>query len=123
MKRLVIVASNPNYVSFDLKEEISSNISKIAIVFNLDKHTGPGTHWTSMFVDIKDKIIFYFDSNGTAVPKRIKKIAEQIQEQGKILGIKFKFYENHPFTHQYTNSGVWNVYFIFHNHIFDKQSK
>lgn len=118
----------PELCSFDLKEEISSNISKIAIVFNLDKHTGPGTHWTSMFIDIKDKIIFYFDSNGTTVPKRIKKIAEKIQEQGKILNMKFKFYENHPFTHQYTNSecGMYTLFFIITfltNKVNDKQFK
>lgn len=104
----------PELCSFDLKEMIDSKITKIGVIFNLDVHTGPGTHWTSMFIDITDKFIFYFDSNGTKTPKRIKSLAEKIQAQGKELDIRFTFYENHPFVHQYTNSecGMYSLFFI-----------
>ena len=104
----------PELCDFDLKKEISANKTKIGIIFNLDVHTGPGTHWTSMFIDIKDKFIFYFDSNGTKTPPRIKRLVTKIQEQAKLLDMKLTFYENHPFTHQYTNSecGMYSLFFI-----------
>lgn len=104
----------PELCHLDLKKEVDAGHSKIAVVFNLDKHTGKGTHWTSMFIDIQDKFIFYFDSNGTKIPKQMKRLVEKIKEQGEKLGIKFTFYENHPFTHQYTNSecGMYSLFFI-----------
>lgn len=100
--------------NFNLKKEISNKKTKIAIIFNLDKHTGPGTHWTSMFVDVNDKFIFYFDSNGTKTPSQMLRLVEKIKEQGKDLGIHFTFHENHPFVHQYTNSecGMYSLFFI-----------
>ena len=42
---------------FSLQKEINKGFKKI-MIFNLDKHTGPGTHWTS-FIDVTDKFIFY----------------------------------------------------------------
>ena len=104
----------PELCKFNLEKEISDKKTKIAVIFNLDKHTGSGTHWTSMFIDIRDKFIFYFDSNGTKTPKQMLSLVNKIKEQGKNLGINFTFYENHPFTHQYSNSecGMYSLFFI-----------
>jgi hypothetical protein len=102
--------------NFSLKHHISKKHKKIAIVFNLDKHTGPGTHWVSLFIDIKERFIFYFDSAGSKIPKEIMILVKRIQNQGVNLPkkIHFKFYENYPMTHQYTNTecGMYSLFFI-----------
>jgi len=102
--------------NFSLKHHMEKKHSKIAVVFNLDKHTGPGTHWVSLFVDIKDRFIFYFDSAGSQIPKEIMSLVKRIQGQGLELSrkIRFTFYENYPMTHQYssTECGMYSLFFI-----------
>ena len=44
---------------FDLLE---TGINQFGVVFNLDKHDGPGSHWTSVYCNIRQKCICYFDS-------------------------------------------------------------
>jgi hypothetical protein len=34
----------------------------VGFTINLDNHNESGSHWVSMFLDLDDKIIFYFDS-------------------------------------------------------------
>ena len=101
---------------FSLGELMKRKKDKIAVVFNLDKHTGPGTHWVSMFVDIKDKFVFYFDSAGSMIPPEIMKLVKTIQEQGLSLSkpIRFKFFQNAPFEHQQGNTecGMYSLFFI-----------
>ena len=101
---------------FSLKQHLSKKHRKIAIVFNLDKHTGPGTHWVSLFIDIKDRFIFYFDSAGSKIPQEIMRLVKRVQKQGLELSrpIRFRFLENYPMTHQYTNTecGMYSLFFI-----------
>ena len=47
---------------------------KLGFIFNTDKHYQSGSHWIAMFVDLKSKQIFYFDSNGNAMPIQIKQL-------------------------------------------------
>lgn len=98
--------------NFDLSSHIKSGITKIGIVFNLDKHTGPGTHWVTLFIDVKDRFIFYFDSNGTKIPKNIKIFVEKVKEQSKLINTPFKLFENSPFVHQYSNTecGMYSLF-------------
>lgn len=51
---------------FNLINEFLQNYRRIAFVFNLDYQRGPGTHWTSLFINMKDEpySIEYFDSVG-----------------------------------------------------------
>jgi hypothetical protein len=102
--------------NFDLKKYYYNNPkkTKIGIIFNLDKHNMPGSHWVALFVDIKNKFIFYFDSNGSKVPKEVKILIERIVEQGKQLNIEFKLYNNENIEHQKKDGqcGVYTLYFI-----------
>lgn len=101
---------------FSLSDHIKKKHHKIAIVFNLDKHTGPGTHWVSMFIDIKTRFIFYFDSAGDKTPPEIMRLVKLIQKQALELPKSFhmKFIENYPLVHQYTNTecGMYSLFFI-----------
>jgi hypothetical protein len=101
---------------FSLNDEIKKNITKIGIIFNLDPHYKGGSHWVSLFVNIKKADIYYFDSAGEKIPKQIMKLVEKITEQGKQLHppIQFNFDQNHPVEHQFGNTecGVYSLFFI-----------
>ena len=91
-------------------------INKIGIVFNLDKHNEPGSHWTSMFIDFGKRIIYYFDSAANPTPTEITQLKDRLIDQGKQLHpkIHFTYHENFPHTHQHTNTecGMYSLFFI-----------
>ena len=96
---------------FELSKHISNGKNKVGIIFNLDPHYKDGSHWISMFVDVKNSFIFFFDSTGDKCPKEVKRLVERIIEQGKQLNIDFKFHENKK-EHQYqdTECGIYSIY-------------
>ena len=86
----------------------------MGIIFNLDKHNKDGSHWVAMFVNIKKKKIYYFDSYGENIPGRINKFANKIKAQANSLNLgKFELLVNKK-RHQYSNSecGMYSLYFI-----------
>jgi hypothetical protein len=99
--------------NFNLSEQIKRNKNKIGIILNTDPHYKDGAHWISMFINIKNKSITYFDSNGDESPKEVKKLIKTIVDQGKQLGIDFHVKEN-KIEHQRTNTecGMYCLYFI-----------
>jgi len=103
---------------FNIEDEIKNKRFKIGIIFNLDPHYKGGSHWVSMFVNIKKGEIFFFDSAGDKAPKQVVKLANRIIKQGKQLKIpiNFKFDQNYPIEHQYgdTECGIYSLYFIAH---------
>ena len=103
---------------FNLENEIKNGKFKIGIIFNLDPHNLGGSHWVSMFINIKKSIIFYFDSAGDEIPKEMMTFVERVKKQGKALKspINFKFDQNYPVEHQYgdTECGIYSLYFIAH---------
>jgi hypothetical protein len=103
---------------FDLDTLIKNGKTKIGIIFNTDKDTGPGQHWISMFINVKKKIIFFFDSVGYPAPKQIMALVKRIQKQGLELEtpIDFKYDSNEGIEHQYGNTecGIYSIYFIVH---------
>ena len=103
---------------FNLADQIKKGKTKIGIIFNLDPHYKGGSHWVSLFVNIKKKTIFYFDSAGEQIPAQIKKLVDTITEQGLKLTNKiyFTFDQNYPVEHQYGNTecGVYSIFFIIH---------
>lgn len=65
----------------DIKSEINgvdyerlykSGVTKLGIIFNLDEHYKPGSHWVAMFTDLAKGNIFYFDSFGVKPEKRVR---------------------------------------------------
>tara|TARA_R110002096_G_scaffold26246_9_gene81255 strand:+ start:2320 stop:3312 length:993 start_codon:yes stop_codon:yes gene_type:complete len=100
---------------FQISKHIEEGKTKFGMVFNLDKHTGPGTHWTSLFLDIQDKFIFYFDSNADDTPNEIKTLIQRIKQQCMKLSqpIKLKTYFN-GLEHQLVD-GECGIYALFFN--------
>lgn len=98
---------------FSLSSRDLSNKDKIGIIFNLAKQGETGTHWVSLFVDLKNKIVLYFDSNGDECPEEIKKLINRIKGEGKKKGIILKEIYN-KMEHQQSNTecGMYSLYFI-----------
>ena len=69
---------------FDLEKQIEKGKNKIGIIFNLDKHYQSGSHWVSLFVDLRDKkkpTIEYFNSSGNAPLSNFKNLMEKLKEK------------------------------------------
>jgi len=99
---------------FEVKKFIDKKKKKIGMAFNLDPHDKDGSHWVGMFVNIPKAKIYYFDSNGIKMPRKIKKLVDRIIEQGKGLGINFELEQNAPVSHQRRDSecGIYVIYFL-----------
>ena len=52
----------PTLCNLSIENEMKRGINKIGIVLNLDKSSGGGSHWVAIFIDLKRKFIFYFES-------------------------------------------------------------
>lgn len=84
--------------------------SKIGIVFNLDEHWQPGSHWVSMYADFNKKEVYFFDSYGVRPEKRIRNLMDRLS---KSMGDDAKIAYNEK-RHQRKNSecGVYSMNFI-----------
>jgi hypothetical protein len=114
---------------FDLAHFIKAKKTKIGIVFNLDRHDESGSHWVTLFIDIENRFLFFFDSADNDIPpeiwvdekgmkkrKKEKKapLVNRIMEQAKAQGMTFKFYNNEGHRHQNGNTecGMYSLFFI-----------
>lgn len=94
--------------------QLKDKYTQIGISLNLDTHDKGGSHWVSLFIDLKKKYIFYFDSNGSNIPKRVKILIARLNEQCKqCYNKKFKVYNN-TLQHQYKDGtcGIYSLYFF-----------
>jgi hypothetical protein len=104
--------------NFNLSEQIKKGKTKIGIIFNTDPHNKPGKHWISLFINIKKKKIFFFDSTGDKAPKEVSIFINKIKSQGLALKNKIRFISdsNEGIEHQYGNTecGIYSLFFIVH---------
>jgi hypothetical protein len=117
--------------NFKLSKFIKEGITKFGIIFNTDPHDKSGAHWISLFINLKKKFIFFFDSNGTEMPDEVKKFCNRVVSQALQLDIELTLDQNAPFAHQEGNTecGMYSLYFIIslvkdtHNYEFFKKTK
>jgi|UniRef100_A0A6C0IML6 hypothetical protein len=100
--------------NIQLKDYIHNKIDKIGIIFNLDKHDQSGSHWVSMFINLKQKFIYYFDSAVNPIPPEIIALKNKLLEQAANLHLKLTYHDNFPIMHQYENSecGMYSLFMI-----------
>jgi len=98
---------------FSLLDYKSKGITTIGFIFNLDPHYKDGSHWVAMFINIKKKEIYYFDSYGDKIPRRLMKLVKEIKKQAQNLGEDYHF-KQPTRRHQYlsTECGMYSLYFI-----------
>jgi hypothetical protein len=74
----------------NLKKQKARGIDHIGIIFNLDPHDQPGSHWVCAFIDIPDSAAYYFDSYGYPPPKEVDALLKRCKDQG----IKHVYYND-----------------------------
>ncbi len=92
---------------------LKQGINQLGIIFNLDPHDKPGSHWVSFYGDLRGGSLFYFDSYGFEPPKQVIELVKRLKEQGAENNINMK-YDYNKIRHQYKNSecGVYSINFI-----------
>tara|TARA_B100001027_G_scaffold172974_1_gene124313 strand:+ start:161 stop:1063 length:903 start_codon:yes stop_codon:yes gene_type:complete len=90
---------------------LKKNIKKIGIIFNLDKHDQPGSHWVALFCDL-NKGVYYFDSYGIKPPNEVNVLMDKLIEQNKTNNKMEK--KVNSIRHQFKDSecGVYSMHFI-----------
>ena len=99
---------------FSLEQRIKQKKFKFGIIFNTDPHDKGGSHWISLFINVRKKFILYFDSNGRPPPKEVKGFIERVREQAKTkLATELRYIEN-TVAHQQGNTecGMYSLYMI-----------
>ena len=104
----------PELCHLSLKEQLKKGITKIGVVLNIDKHTKGGSHWVGLFIDLKEKYIFYFDSCDGDIPHEVTVFTNKLVNQAKALKIKLRRFTNKGLQHQEgtTECGMYVLYFI-----------
>ena len=97
-------------------EEVLQHVkTKLGVIFNLDKHDGPGTHWVSMFIDLDENTIVYYDSAANPEPREVTRLKNEVTTQAKRLHPpkKMKQIQN-TIAHQSSNTecGMFCLFFI-----------
>jgi hypothetical protein len=66
----------------NLAQSAKRGKNKIGVIFNLDPHDKPGSHWVAAYVDIPTKTAYYYDSYGYKPEREIAAFLERCQNQG-----------------------------------------
>lgn len=99
---------------FNLDKTLKDGKRKIGIIFNLDTHDKPGSHWVALFINTDKKRIYYLDSYGEKIPSKINKFSNKVIKQADTLGLgKYELLVNKR-RHQFSESecGMYSLYFI-----------
>lgn len=54
----------------------------IGMVFNLDPHYRPGSHWVCAYIDLLKNEAYYYDSYGYPPPPEVRRLLRRCREQG-----------------------------------------
>lgn len=86
---------------------------KIGIIFNLDDHDEPGSHWTAVYISCPDHSIEYFDSYGENPEPSIQTFLEKWCKSWNDVKVPMKIHVNQE-RFQYGNSecGMFSMYYI-----------
>ena len=106
-----IEVGNINYGDYH-----KNGITKMGIIFNLDNHDQPGSHWTAMYTDLEKGNIFYFDSFGVKPEPRVRSLMRQQAKYLESIGKKIDAIrvDYNKIQHQREGSecGVYSINFL-----------
>jgi hypothetical protein len=96
----------------NLKQEYSKGIRGIGIIFNLDPHFKSGSHWVSLYINLKNinkPFVGYFDSYGYKTPPLIARLMRSFKLQIKTCDLGFNA---RRFQYGDSECGMFSIYFI-----------
>lgn len=102
------------FKKIDFQEFVDNGVKRLGVIFNLDEHYKSGSHWVSLFTDLDKGQIYFSDSYGSAVPKRVATFMGKIKtflEKNNHENIDMR---HNKTQHQKGNSecGVYSINFI-----------
>lgn len=82
---------------------------RIGIIFNMDRHDEPGSHWVASFLNLQSPpVLIYFDSTADLPPDEIRvflrRMEEEMKTQAVLHDVRFQFKD--------TECGIYCVYFL-----------
>lgn len=91
--------------------------TKLGIVFNTDTHDKGGEHWISLYVDMDNLIMMFFDSTGQSPQKQVLDLMHRIETYMRGLENKknMKLLKPHSkMNHQTKNTecGIYTLFFL-----------
>jgi hypothetical protein len=97
--------------------------TKLGVIYNLDEHDQPGSHWVSIYIDFKKCKVFYFDSVGLPPPKMILFFLNKMKKGCEEYYLKYLnkeviadiYINNTRFQFGNSECGVFSMYFIISN--------
>jgi hypothetical protein len=101
--------------TFSVKHMVDAGKTKIGVVFNLSKSTEDGTHWVSLFIDLDEHFIFFFDSTGASIPAEIEVLVNRVRKQAVDAGLpELEYLDNRGIEHQKSNTecGMYSLFFV-----------
>tara|TARA_B110001454_G_C12709156_1_gene429946 strand:+ start:1433 stop:2239 length:807 start_codon:yes stop_codon:yes gene_type:complete len=100
--------------NLNLKDFSKKKITKIGVIFNLDEHHQSGSHWVALIIDLGQKSVYYYDSNGNEPNKNILHFINEILHKMKLFYNKKINYKINTKVHQKTNTecGMFSMMFL-----------
>jgi len=99
--------------SFELKDYLNKQITRMGAVYNIDKHDEPGSHWVASYIDHNKKEVYYFDSVGLKPPPEIDNFNNKVVAQAKELGYTYDYkINNNGHQKKDTECGIYCINFI-----------
>lgn len=101
--------------NFNIGNMIKRGKRHFGMIFNIDPHYKSGSHWVSMFVHVKKRFIYFFDSTSDDIPKEVQALADRIIKDARELtpSVPLKLIINKK-DHQYKNTecGMYSLFMI-----------
>uniref|UniRef100_A0A6C0BQU9 Ubiquitin-like protease family profile domain-containing protein n=1 Tax=viral metagenome TaxID=1070528 RepID=A0A6C0BQU9_9ZZZZ len=113
---------SPELCNFNVERFIKAKYNQVGVIFNLDKHYEPGSHWVLLYIGLKPHMknfgCYFIDTNSTETPQEIATFMHstkgQIQKYyDKKIASKFEILENKKrFQFKNTECGMFCLYFL-----------
>lgn len=92
----------------NLKDMRAQGKRSIGIIFNLDPHDRPGSHWICAYIDLVKNAAYYYDSYGYEPPAEVKRLLRRCWDQG----VKQIFWNDIRHQRRNTECGTYCMYVI-----------
>ena len=100
----------------DYNSYMKAGIHKFGVIFNLDNHNQPGSHWTAMYSDFNTGEIYYFDSFATKPEPRVRYLMRQqakyLESIGKDINNIRVDYNQVQHQREKSECGVYSINFL-----------